>query len=96
MVRVEEKNEKPTLSKYVKMDATASIGDVVYFTSVIRNFKGAENLVFKDEMEKGLSLNLDSIVVSLVNDNLIIGLNENEHYSVLDLRFYLLQMVIEF
>ena len=27
MVRVEEKNEKPTLSKYVKMDATASIGD---------------------------------------------------------------------
>ena len=37
-------------------------------------------------MEKGLSLNLDSIVVSLVNDNLIIGLNENEHYSVLDLK----------
>lgn len=104
MARVEEKNEKPTLSKYVKMDgtdslgkyATAGIGDVVYFTSVIRNFKGSENLVFKDEMEKGLSLNLDSIVVSLVNDNLITGLNENEHYSVLDLRFYLLQMVIEF
>lgn len=86
MVRVEEKNEKPTLSKYVKMDATASIGDVVYFTSVIRNFKGAENLELTDVMEKGLSLNLDSIVVSLVNDNLIIDLNENEHYSVLDLR----------
>ena len=94
MVRVEEKNEKPTLSKYVKMDGTdslgkyaaASIGDVVYFTSVIRNFKGAENLELTDVMEKGLSLNLDSIVVSLVNDNLIIGLNENEHYSVLDLK----------
>lgn len=94
VVRVEEKNEKPTLSKYVKMDgtdslgkyATAGIGDVVYFTSVIRNFKGAENLELTDVMEKGLSLNLDSIVVSLVNDNLIIDLNENEHYSVFDLK----------
>lgn len=85
VVRVEEKNEKPTLSKYAKMDGTAGIGDVVYFTSVIRNFKGAENLELTDVMEKGLSLNLDSIVVSLVNDNLIIDLNENEHYSVLDL-----------
>lgn len=93
VVRVEEKNERPTLSKCVKMDgtdslgkyATAGIGDVVYFTSVIRNFKGAENLELTDVMEKGLSLNLDSIVVSLVNDNLIIDLNENEHYSVLDL-----------
>lgn len=85
VVRVEEKNEKPTLSKYVKMDGTAGIGDVVYFTSVIRNFKGAENLELTDVMEKGLSLNLDSIVVSLVNDNLNIDLNENEHYSVLDL-----------
>ena len=37
-------------------------------------------------MAKGLSLNLDSIVVSLVNDNLIIDLNENEHYSVFDLK----------
>lgn len=90
MVRVEKRNEKPTLSKYVKMDgtdslgkyATAGIGDVVYFTSVIKNFKGAENLEFTDVMEKGLSLNLDSIVVSLVNENLIIDLNENEHYSV--------------
>lgn len=104
MARVEEKNEKPILSKYVKMDgtdslvkyATAGIGDVVYFTNVIRNFKGAENLELTDVMEKGLSLNLYSILVSLVNDNLIIGLNENEHYSVLDLRFYLLLMVIEF
>lgn len=78
MVRVEEKNEKPTLSKYVKMDATASIGDVVYFTSVIRNFKGTENLVFKDEIDEGLSLDRDSLVVALVH--------ENEHYSVLDFR----------
>lgn len=94
VVRVEEKNEKPTLSKYVKMDgtdslgkyATAGIGDVVYFTSVISNFKGAENLDFTDEMEKGLSLNRDSLFVSLVNDNSIINLNENEHYSVTDLK----------
>ena len=92
--RVEEKNEKPALSKYVKMDGTdslgkyttAGIGDVVYFTSVIKNFRGAENLELTDVMEKGLSLNLDSIVVSLVNDNSIIGLNENEHYSLTDLK----------
>ena len=82
--RVEEKNEKLALSKYVRMDgtdsmgkyATAGIGDVVYFTSVIKNFRGAENLELTDVMEKGLSLNLDSIVVSLVDDNLIVGLNK--------------------
>lgn len=93
-VHIDEKNERPTLSKYVKMDgtdsmgkyATAGIGDVVYFTSVISNFKGAENLDFTDEMEKGLSLNRDSLVVSLVNDNSIINLNENEHYSITDLK----------
>lgn len=86
MARVEEKNEKPILSKYVKMGgtdslgkyATAGIGDVVYFTSVIRNFKGAENLVFKDEIDDGLSLDRDSLVVALVH--------ENERYSVLDLK----------
>ena len=91
--RVEEKNEKPALSKYVRMDGTdslgkyttAGIGDVVYFTSVIKNFRGAENLELTDVMEKGLSLNLDSIVVSLVDDNLIVGLNKNEHYTVTDL-----------
>ena len=93
-VHIDEKNEKPTLSKYVKMDgsdalgkyATAGIGDVVYFTSVISNFKGAQNLDFTDEMEKGLSLNRDSLVVSLVKGNSIINLNENEHYSVTDLK----------
>ena len=91
--RVEEKNEKLALSKYVRMDgtdfmgkyATAGIGDVVYFTSVIKNFRGAENLELTDVMEKGLSLNLDSIVVSLFDDNLIVGLNKNEHYTVTDL-----------
>ena len=51
---------------------------MVYFTSVIRNFKGAENLVFKDEIDEGLSLDRDSLVVALVH--------ENEHYSVLDLK----------
>ena len=50
----------------------------MYFTSVIRNFKGAENLVFKDEIDEGLSLDRDSLVVALVH--------ENEHYSVLDLK----------
>ena len=34
----------------------------------------------------GLSFDRDSIVVALVHENLIIDLNENEHYRVLDLR----------
>lgn len=70
-----EKNEKPTLDKYVnsyteqlpnyagesslKKNTTNEIGDHVCFTAQITNFKGAENLVFTDIMEKGLSLYLN-------------------------------------
>lgn len=70
-----EKNEKPTLDKYVnsytgfapnyagesslKKNTTNEIGDSLWFTAQITNFKGAENLVFTDIMEKGLSLYLD-------------------------------------
>ena len=67
-----EKNEKPNLKKYVNTyqawhpnyadsnslnkNTTNEIGDTVCFTAEIDNFKGAENLVFTDIMDKGLSL----------------------------------------
>lgn len=70
---INEKNEKPTLNKYVntydvahpnhadrnslKKNTTNEIGDVVWFTAEIDNFKGAEQLVFTDTMDSGLSLN---------------------------------------
>lgn len=72
-VRINEKNTKPTLNKYVntydvahpnhadrnslKKNTTNEIGDVVWFTAEIDNFKGAEQLVFTDTMDSGLSLN---------------------------------------
>lgn len=70
---INEKNEKPTLNKYVNTynaahpnhadknslnkNTTSEIGDVVWFTAEIDKFKGAENLVFTDIMDSGLSLN---------------------------------------
>lgn len=70
---IHEKNEKPTLNKYVntydvahpnhadrnslKKNTTNEIGDMVWFTAEIDNFKGAEQLVFTDIMDSGLSLN---------------------------------------
>lgn len=82
---INEKNEKPTLNKYVntydvahpnhadrnslKKNTTNEIGDVVWFTAEIDNFKGAEQLVFTDTMDSGLSLNgilNNQVQVSLV------------------------------
>lgn len=87
---INEKNEKPTLNKYVntydvplpnhadrsslKKNTTNEIGDTVWFTAEIDKYKGAEQLVFTDIMDSGLSLNgiLDNQVllqVSLVKRN---------------------------
>lgn len=82
-----EKNEKPTLDKYVnsyteqlpnyagesslKKNTTNEIGDHVCFTAQITNFKGAENLVFTDIMEKGLSLYLNEHNYFLPQVNLV-------------------------
>lgn len=84
---INEKNEKPTLDKYVnsyteyfpnhagesslKKNTTKEIGDHVCFTAQITNFKGAENLVFTDIMEKGLSLYLNQHNQFLPQVNLV-------------------------
>lgn len=77
-VTIDEKNQKPTLNKYVNLllhepnkadkaslikNTTKEIGDYVYFTAEIDNFKGAENLVFTDIMDSGLSLSVINNVV---------------------------------
>lgn len=77
-VTINEKNQKPTLNKYVNLllhepnkadkaslikNTTKEIGDYVYFTAEIDNFKGAENLVFTDIMDSGLSLSVINNVV---------------------------------
>ena len=77
-VTINEKNTKPTLNKYVNLllhepnkadkaslikNTTKEIGDYVYFTAEIDNFKGAENLVFTDIMDSGLSLSVINNVV---------------------------------
>lgn len=77
-VTINEKNQKPTLNKYVNLllhepnkadkaslikNTTKEIGDYVYFTAEIDNFKGAENLVFTDIMDRGLSLSVINNVV---------------------------------
>lgn len=107
---INEKNEKPTLNKYVntyndahpnhadrnslKKNTTKEIGDIVWFTAEIDNFKGAEQLVFTDIMDSGLSLNgiLNNQVilqVSLVKRNVtenvtdaeVENLRLNTHYT---------------
>lgn len=53
------KADKASLIK----NTTKEIGDYVYFTAEIDNFKGAENLVFTDIMDSGLSLSVINNVV---------------------------------
>ena len=68
-----EKNEVPTPDKTVKEDSTgnygdsntAQIGDTVEFKTVIHAKKGAQNYKLHDQMEAGLDLNRDSIVVKV-------------------------------
>ena len=107
---INEKNEKPTLNKYVntydakhpnladknslEKNTTNEIGDIVWFTAEIDNFKGAEQLVFTDIMDSGLSLNGilgDQVIVqvSLVKRNVtenvtnadVENLRLNTHYT---------------
>lgn len=107
---INEKNEQPTLNKYVntyndahpnhadhnslKKNTTKEIGDIVWFTAEIDNFKGAEQLIFTDIMDSGLSLNgiLNNQVilqVSLVKRNVtenvtnadVENLRLNTHYT---------------
>lgn len=85
-VIMKEKNEPPTVEKKVQEDSTdnwgdentAQIGDTVNFKTTITIKPGAQNYVLHDEMSEGLTLNPNSITLTL-NDT---PLNQ-EHYAVL-------------
>ena len=72
-VIMNEKNEVPVPEKTVKEDSTgiygksntAQIGDTVEFKTTIHAKKGAQNYKLHDQMEAGLTLNKDSIVVKV-------------------------------
>lgn len=74
-VTINDKNEVPTVDKKVKegqgfgTSNTAKIGDTVAFQSVITLKKGAENLVYHDKMDSGLTLNGDSVLVACSDAN---------------------------
>ena len=83
---ISEKNEVPTPDKTVKEDSTgtygdsntAQIGDTVEFKTVIHAKKGAQNYKLHDQMEAGLTLNQNSIVVKVGETELTKG----THYTV--------------
>lgn len=72
-VIMEEKNEPPTVEKKVQEDSTdnwgdentAQIGDTVNFKTTITIKPGAQNYVLHDEMSEGLTLDPDSIALTL-------------------------------
>ena len=68
---VSEKNTEPTVSKTVENaeSTSANVGDKVNFKVVITAQKGAENYVFHDVMETGLSYNND-IAIKIGEDTL--------------------------
>lgn len=85
-VEMHEKNEVPVPEKTVNEDSTgnygdsntAQIGDTVEFEIVIHAKKGAQNYVLHDQMEEGLTLDQNSIVVN-AND---IELIKDKDYTV--------------
>ena len=70
---VNEKNPDATIEKKVQEDSdstwgdsnTAQIGDTVNFQTTISAKKGAKNYVLHDQMVDGLTLNQNSIVVKV-------------------------------
>ena len=78
---VNEKNPDATIEKKVQEDSdstwgdsnTAQIGDTVNFQTTINARKGAKNYVLHDQMEDGLTLNQNSIVVKVGETTLTKG-----------------------
>ncbi|MCD7919407.1 MAG: hypothetical protein LUG45_04940, partial [Clostridiales bacterium] len=72
-VNITDKNAEPTVDKkasetasnYSDSDTYAQIGDTVYFQSTISNVADAANLKLIDTLSEGLTLNENSIVVTL-------------------------------
>ena len=87
---INEKNEVPTIDKVVKEDSTgtygdsntAQIGDTVEFMTTIHAKKGAQNYKLYDQMEAGLNLNQDSIVVKVGDTVLTKGTNYTVAFDV--------------
>lgn len=87
-VIMEEKNEPPTVEKEVQENSTgnwgdentAQIGDTVNFKTTITIKPGAQDYVLHDKMSEGLTLDPDSIALTLDG----MPLNE-EYYDVLTL-----------
>ena len=82
-VEITEKNEEPTIEKFVQEDSTgnwgkendAQIGDTVNFKSTVKIVKGARNVVVHDFMDAGFTLIADSISIE--------GLTKGTDYTVL-------------
>lgn len=87
---ISEKNEVPTPDKTVKEDSTgiygdsntAQIGDTVEFKTVIHAKKGAQNYKLHDQMEAGLTLNENSIVVKVDETALTKGTDYTVAFNV--------------
>ena len=85
-VIMEEKNEPPTVEKEVQENSTgnwgdentAQIGDTVNFKTTITIKPGAQDYVLHDEMSEGLTLDPDSIALTLDGTPL-----NQDYYNVL-------------
>lgn len=83
---INEKNSEPTIKKEVKEDSTglygesntAQIGDTVEFMTTVSAKSGAKKYVIHDKMDKGLTLNTNSITVKSGESTL----NQNTDYTV--------------
>lgn len=75
-VTIDEKNDVPSVDKKVSSTETrnydtsntASIGDTVYFKTIITAQPGAQNYVLHDKMDAGLTFN-ESSVKAILNKN---------------------------
>ena len=84
---ITEKNDVPSTEKEVQEDSdkswglenTAQIGDTVNFKTTITAQPGAENYVLHDEMSAGLTLDVESIKVTVDGTEL----TEEDDYTIL-------------
>ncbi|MDD6319568.1 MAG: SpaH/EbpB family LPXTG-anchored major pilin [Oscillospiraceae bacterium] len=89
---VNEKNPDATLDKQVQEDSnsqwgeenSAQIGDTVNFKTTISAKKGAKNYVLHDQMEDGLTLNQNSIVVKVGETTLTKDANYTVAFNTTD------------
>ena len=89
---VNEKNPDATIEKKAQEDSdstwgdsnTAQIGDTVNFQTTISAKKGAKNYVLHDQMEDGLTLNQNSIVVKVGETALTQGTDYTVAFNTTD------------